>query len=257
MAETNGKQVRNGLLVLGRRLERRARRRGAWDALRNVRAPEGEHDGTPSYVWEPCDRYPSSTWGDGGWYPPYILELAESTTSTLELLGAEAHETVGPHNATVRRLAALFSEAELELDRRRREEAETEAAVPPRTDGQAYASDPAAQGRRRLKAATHRTREAEDSVSSVRAQLEEAIALRAAAVAPLRQMALQIHALGKACQHCYWAWRLRFSLRRHGPRPAARHMVVPLPDWVVSDAALFDTDPKNTVAANGGEEVAA
>jgi hypothetical protein len=65
-------------------------------------------------------------------------------------------------------------------------------------------------------------------------------------------MALQIHALGEACQHCYWSWQLRFSRRKHGARPAAHHLVVGLPEWVTCDDVLFDTDPRTTVVVTGG-----
>ena len=261
MADTTEKQVRNGLLVLGRRLERRALYRGVWDALRNVRpAGEGE-DSDPSYIWEHGERFPSAIW-DVDWYPPYIRELARSTTSTLELLGVEAQETVGPHNATVRRLQALVYERETDVRTRTEERTHAEAGVPlqpTRTEGRSPAAkDPDAQGRRQVRLVAERVAGAEAALSSVRAQLEEAIALRAAAVAPLRQAALQIHSLGEACQHCYWAWRLRFSRRKHGARPVAHHLVVGLPDWVTRDDVLFDTTPRPTVTvASGDKEEAA
>ena len=255
MADTNQKRVRNELLILGRGLERRAMYRGVWDGLRNVRAP-GEGAPPPTYIWERGERFPSSVWDVGEWYPPYLHELATSTTSTLELLGVEAQETVGPHNATIRRLRALVAEREAEVRTFTEERQHAAEAVPPqpsRTGGQpSAANDPAAQARRRARLAAERVVRAEETVSSMRAQLEEAIALRAASVAPLRQMALQIHALGEACQHCYWSWRLRFSRRKHGARPAAHHLVVGLPEWVTCDDVLFDTDPKTTVVVTGG-----
>ncbi len=258
MVREAGQETRvRGLMVVGGKLERRARRRAWWDAWRNVRAPENGTLYQPAArVWGPHERYPSTVWDVNEWYFPFIRELADSTTATLERQGKQAHEVVGPYNARIRRLQAQIAAAEANASTRTDER---DTALAAASDGERgnkpafrTAAHPNAQAKRRARAAASVAAAAQASASALRSELEESIAQRMAAVAPLRQEALATHALGESCQHAYLAWRTRFSRRKHGPPPPAHYLVVGLPAWVVFDEALYDTDPKTTTTALGG-----
>ena len=234
-----------GLLSPGRPLERRAELRGFLDAWRDVRSQDPD---LAQRLAGPGERRRDGFYyveSEADYYPPAVGELAAWTTSTLEALGAVAQTKVGEHNARVEGLKARLAGKDSLLRGRPSLAAAPAAGVPDEEAGSA--SRPAAQARRRARLAAQDQAAAEGSLVALQVELAEAVALRAAAVKPLRDTAGQVQAFGSALQHLYWAMRIRCSRRRHGAKPIAAYVIVPWPAWVTDDDVLFDVQPKTTM----------
>ena len=238
-----------GLLSPERGMERRAKTRGFWDAWRDVRSQDPD---LAQRLAGPGERRRDGFYyveSEADWYPPVTGEIASWTTSTLQALGAVAQRVVGEHNALVESLKARIEGKESMLGGSRRSIGPSRSGADAPDDKGRSASHPAAQARRRERLAAQSQAAAEGSLIGLRAELAEAIALRAATVEPLRETARQVHAFGDAIQHLYWAVRIRWSRRRHGGKPIAAYVIVPLPAWVIDDDALFDVQPKTAARA--------
>ncbi len=217
------------LVLPGRSLERRVRRNAHLDALRGVGAGEGEGRAA-------APRCPAT-----------IGEIAAWEAGTIRALGTHAHSLVGEYNARVdglrARIAALGPPPEQRL-----------AAASPRPLGGDQtaplgASHPEAQARRRMRLDAHLWAAADADRAVSQAQLAEAVARRAAALAVARDTARQCHESSLALQHLYWAVRMRWSRRRHGAPPAVTISDVPLPDWVTAPEVLYgERDNDGSVA---------
>jgi hypothetical protein len=234
------------LLVPERTLRRRVWRRAVLDGLRNK---HGEVD-LERRLESPGDRredgfyYPESS---AGWFPPAIGEVGQWTISTLQSLGATAQVAVGWHNGRIEGLKTAIAVREHRSEDTEELTPTSGAAVvtmvdPPGPRTRVTASRPEAQDRRRARAAAQVRAAEQIALQQLKAELAEAIALRAAEIRPLRETAMQVQAFGYASMHYYWAVRSRWSWRRKPPVPA--YVVIPLSDWVVSDDAVFDVQPR-------------
>lgn len=238
------------LLSPERRMERRVRARAFLDAFLNVQGRElAQHMAGPGEQRADGFYYAEA---EAEWCPATIGEIAGWVSSTVHPLGALAQTVVGEHNARVGALKVHIGTRDAaHTASPQSEESPTEKTAGPLKTG-ATASDPAAQALRRTRLATQARAAEEARDTGLRAELAEALALRAAAVRPLRETALQTHAFGVSLMSLYWGVRQRWSRPGRGTAPVAAYIVLPLADWVTDDTALFDV-----TSHSGGEAAAA
>jgi len=238
----------HGLISPAKRLERKVRIRGYLDAWRGV----GRRDVIPAQRQADPGKgrrdafYAVESQGD--YYPPVIGDLAAWCTATLQALGATAQRDVGWHTARVEGLKSHIASGEQALAGGQ-ELGDQPAVIVGTGDGASSrsASRPEAQHRRRAARAAQARAVQEQALVALRAELAEAIALRFATVAPLRETAMQIHEFGCSTQELYWSVRMRWARKKHGGSAAltAAYIRITLPAWIVDDDALFDVTPKS------------